>query len=153
MRDDQQINIVLCSLFPHNFGSSYEYIIHCQNEDSLSYWMILPAIMLTIEPRMANKIWACSLMYFREMSFWCLFFRSAANHTPLKYRCLINICNRIRPAHLNKDLIQTIFCYVTSLITVFNLETQVQNNSDTATHSQIFNLSYCFRYTNVRHSV
>ena len=40
------------SQFPHDFWSSYEYVSHCQIEDSLSYLMTPQAsLILTIETK------------------------------------------------------------------------------------------------------
>ena len=48
--------------FPHNFWSSYEYLIHYQSEDLHAHSMVrwVPPIMSTIEPRMVIIIRVCS---------------------------------------------------------------------------------------------
>ena len=64
-----------CRCFPHHSWRSYEYLIHCQTEDSCAHWMVMYTlpIMLTIEPRMVTIFWACSPISFRHKSFWSLF--------------------------------------------------------------------------------
>ena len=68
----------LClSLFPQNFQSSYEYLIHHLSEISRSHSMIIqvfPIIMLTMEPRMVNTFGACRPISLKHMMhFWCPF--------------------------------------------------------------------------------
>jgi hypothetical protein len=66
---------------PHNFWSSYEYLLHYQSGDSRAHWVVTTPV--TNKPTM--------LSIFRAI-FWTHLFsvpvlRSTANHTPLKCEC------------------------------------------------------------------
>ena len=56
--------------------------------------------MLTIELRILNKCWAHKKNLFQTHdAFLVSVHRSSPNHTPVKYRCLIEKSNRIMPAY------------------------------------------------------
>ena len=48
------------SHLPHNFWSSYEYLIHYQSGDSRAHWVVakITWITLTIQPTMLSIFWA-----------------------------------------------------------------------------------------------
>lgn len=59
-----------------------------------------PPIVLTMDPRMVNKLGARSPMFFKTYVCLVVILRSTPNHTQLNYRWLIKISVRIRHAHL-----------------------------------------------------
>lgn len=73
VQDDKQIQISRgCSYFPHKSWGSYEYLIHCQTEDSH-------------EPRIVIIICAHNPNLFYMHAFVVSVFKATPIHRPLKY--------------------------------------------------------------------
>ena len=88
-----------CSRLPHSYWSSYEYLTHCQSEDSHAHQMVI-----YVPP--PTQCWHLNLewlSYSKHIvhSHLGIQFQATPNHIPLKHRCPIKISNQIWHAFLN----------------------------------------------------
>lgn len=88
---------------PHNYWNLYGYLIHCQNEDFKSYYLLfklVSPILLMIEPGMVKNSGTSSprLQSLLDTCFLVQFLESTYDHAPLKYRFSFKINNQVRPA-------------------------------------------------------
>lgn len=77
------------SHYPHSIWSSKEYVIHDLTEDSHARYIAPytpPAIMLTMEPRMAIIIEQAIQSFLNTLHLFKDIFGTIPNHIPLKHR-------------------------------------------------------------------
>ena len=63
-------------------------------------------LVCIVECGVVTRIWRCSLILFKHVSLWCLFFD--LNHTPIKYRCPDKKNNWITPTYLKAQTIESL---------------------------------------------